>query len=448
MGCSFRGSIGARRGSTLRSVKASTRRRAVVDNTGLARRIGQRLRQARLAAGLTQQQLAGERYTKAYVSALENGLSKPSMAALTYLAERLGVPPEGFIGEESRSWGRLETDLALAAGRWDQAVDAYQGLLEPRLPRAQRAELLRGLAEGLARLDRGPEAAAAAAEAVQLFTGLGREADAALSSYWLSCAEYQQENTVEAIAILRGILDKIRGGLRVEPDFELRLLMALSSNESRDGNHAVALAYLEEIRGLAERLDDRRRAAYLYDLAYSYRETGDYEAAIRAGGASLALFRAAEAELEVAALENDLALSYVALGVTEKAEELARSSHARLARLGDERWLAHILDTEARIALARGSLDEARQSAGQALALARRTSNQKATISALVTLGRAARAQGQGAVAAAWYEEAAALARRAGRARAREVLGEWAQVVADSGDHERAFELMREAVNT
>ena len=50
------------------------------------------IRRARLAAGLTQQQLAAGRYTKAYVSALENGHSKPSMAALSFLAERLGLP--------------------------------------------------------------------------------------------------------------------------------------------------------------------------------------------------------------------------------------------------------------------------------------------------------------------------------------------------------------------
>jgi len=53
--------------------------------------------------------------------------------------------------------------------------------------------------------------------------------------------------------------------------------MAISSNESRDGNHAAALAYLEEVRGFAGSLDDRRRASYFYDLAFSYRETGDFE---------------------------------------------------------------------------------------------------------------------------------------------------------------------------
>ena len=58
-----------------------TRRRIVVDDSALADGIGGRIRQARLAAGLTQQQLAAGRYTKAYISALEKGHAKPSMAA-------------------------------------------------------------------------------------------------------------------------------------------------------------------------------------------------------------------------------------------------------------------------------------------------------------------------------------------------------------------------------
>lgn len=41
--------------------------------------------------GITQQHLAGDKYTKSYVSAIENGLILPSLPALVYLAVRLGV---------------------------------------------------------------------------------------------------------------------------------------------------------------------------------------------------------------------------------------------------------------------------------------------------------------------------------------------------------------------
>src|SRR5918999_2957243 len=93
-----------------------TRRRVVVDDRPLAQAIGQRLRQARLAAGLTQQQLAGERYTKAYISALENGIAKPSMAALNYLAPRLGKTASEILADPNPAWARVEADLGLPAG--------------------------------------------------------------------------------------------------------------------------------------------------------------------------------------------------------------------------------------------------------------------------------------------------------------------------------------------
>lgn len=426
----------------------TTHRRIVVDDSALARRIGSRLREARKAAGLTQQQLAEGRYTKAYVSALENGLSKPSMASLSFFAERLGMPVGRFVDGGPTAWSRLEADLALASGQWQQAADTYRGLLDADPTPPQRAELLLGLAEALARLDRGPAAAAAAGEAARLFTELARPADAALATYWLSCAEHEQGNTVEARTLLRGILDKVRAGLRVQPDYEIRLLMALSSNESRDGNHAAALAYLEEIR-VADRLDDRRRAAYLYDLAYSYRETGDFEGAIRAGIGCLALFQAAEAELESGALENDLALSYLALGNGEKAGELATCARARFERLDDGRWLAHVVDTQARIALAGGAADDGIRLAREALELAERSSNEKAAVSASLTLARAEIALGRNADALADYERAADLARHGtSTARLREVLAEWADMLARAGELERALDIMREALGS
>src|SRR3990170_2622204 len=70
--------------------KAATRSRA---RDALSLRVGRRIREARTRASLTQQEVAGERYTKAYVSALENGLIRPSVAALDYLASRLGTTP-------------------------------------------------------------------------------------------------------------------------------------------------------------------------------------------------------------------------------------------------------------------------------------------------------------------------------------------------------------------
>ena len=89
---------------------ARTRRVIVVDNSHVARRVGERIRQARTRIGLTQAQLAKGRYTAAYISALERGLAKPSMAALTFLSERLGVSVPDLVAEMGR---RLDVPVSI-----------------------------------------------------------------------------------------------------------------------------------------------------------------------------------------------------------------------------------------------------------------------------------------------------------------------------------------------
>lgn len=425
-----------------------SRTRPRIDDTPLARDMGERLKKARLGAGLTQQQLAEGRYTKAYISALENGLSRPSMAALNYLSDRLGITPSKLLNDEPAAWARLEADLALACGRWDDAITAYGQLLESATARETRAELLSGLAEAFYRRGKGSEAVTAAAEAAQIFHNAFRESEAALAEYWLSAAQFQLENMAEAKALLHSILARVRGGLIVEPDFHLRLVMALATNESREGNHATALAYLDEVRALAGGLDDRRRAIYLQDLAKSYRETGDFEAAVRSGVASLELFRKVEAERETAALENDLALSFTALGNTARAQEMIGSARATLERLQDDWTLAHILDTQAQVALARGNASEAASFATAALDHSERTRNLRAMTDSLLTLGHARTSLGDTEAALAAYERAGTAARELGSpALVRKALREWADALARAGNHERAFAVMRDALS-
>jgi tetratricopeptide (TPR) repeat protein len=233
----------------------------------------------------------------------------------------------------------------------------------------------------------------------------------------------------------------------VEPDFNLRLLLALSSIEAHDGEHAKALMYLQEVRGIADSLDDRRRATYLYDLAYAYRETGDTEAAIRTGLQSLALYRASGAEFEMAALENNLALAFLANGNIGRAVELVSAARTRFQQLHDDTWLAHVEDTAARIAMAEGKPEGARQKAEHAIDIARRTDNHRALASALVTRANALIAIGQVDEALSSFAEAAGIVRDAGpRALLRDVLGQWADLLAKHGEHEQAYALTREAL--
>jgi len=427
--------------------RTRTSARAAEKDRELARRIGQRIREARRRAGLTQQQLAGERYTKAYVSALETGIARPSMVALSYLSERLSLPASHFIDEAHPAWTRLEVDMRLAAGEWQPAADGYQTLLEDAPEDMARADLLRGLAEASARMDRGKETIAAASEAARLYADAGRHADAALARYWLAYGLYQSDNEPDARSLLTALLEQVRSGLAVEPDFEMRLLTSLAAVESHTGQAARALSYLEEARGLAADLDDRRRAAFLFNLAISYREVGDFEAAIRAGTQGMALYRAAGAIFESARIENDLALAYLATGHIERARELAADARQQIEEAGDERWMAAVLDTQAQVALAGGDASGAMVLAGAAREAADRSGNAYVALVSMITEARALRASGRHEEAEARFGDAARTARESRVPnRLREVLREWADLRADRGDHRGAYELTSEAL--
>jgi transcriptional regulator with XRE-family HTH domain len=427
--------------------RTKTTARATESDRELAKRIGQRIREARHRAGLTQQQVAGDRYTKAYVSALETGIARPSMVALNHIADRLNLPASHFIDAAHPGWTRLEVDMQLAAGEWQAAADGYRALLEDSPDEGSRADLLRGLAEALARLDQGKDTIAAASEAARLYGLASRDADAALARYWLAYGLYQSDNEPDARSLLNALLEQVRAGLHVEPDFEMRLLTSLAAVESRAGQAPRALAYLEEARGLAADLDDRRRAAFLFNLAISYREVGDFEAAIRAGTQGMALYRAAGAIFESARIENDLALAYLAVGQIGRARELASDARVQIESTGDERWMAAVTDTEAQVALAGGDTVGALRLAAEARDYAARSGNELASLAAMLTEARAMRIDGQLAGAEQRFAEAAALARSSRvPTRLREVLREWAGLRADAGDHRGAYELTSEAL--
>jgi tetratricopeptide (TPR) repeat protein len=424
------------------------RRSHVAADRPLAARIGARLRKARLEAHLTQAQLAAGRYTKAYVSALENGLSKPSMAALGFFSTRLGIPMERLLADEGPAWTRLEADLLLASGDWHGAVDAFGALLEDDTPARVRAELLLGFAEASARLEHATEAVRAASEAESLFRSQGRLSEAAWATYWQASGLYELEQGAQAAALLERTLDAIAAGLTVDPDLPVRMLIALAMVASRDDEPERALAYLEQARGRLGDLDERKRAVFLFSLALSYHEVGDYEAAISTGTQSLARFRAAEADREAASLENELSLVYLALGNLGAARTHAREARQYFEREDDRRWLAHVTESEAQIALAAGDFKAAGTLAATAYELAVEVDNRKAMISAKLCLGRAERAAGDLDAAAATLEQAAQLARDLGRrGQLQSVLGEWSEVMADKGDLARAYQLSREALD-
>lgn len=83
-------------------------------------RVGRRLRELRLAAGMTQAELAGRRFSHAYVSVLEAGRREPSRAAVDYFAQRLGVAVEELWSEKGASWALEMAEDLRAEGQHAQ----------------------------------------------------------------------------------------------------------------------------------------------------------------------------------------------------------------------------------------------------------------------------------------------------------------------------------------
>jgi transcriptional regulator with XRE-family HTH domain len=422
------------------------RRSLALEDRDLARQIGTRLKTARLRAGLTQQQVADGRYTKAYVSALENGLIKPSMAALRFLAVRLGTTPSELLSEPEERWSRLEAELRLASGDWQTAIDGFEGLLESEPRGAERARVLVGLAEALVRVGRASEAIHVASDADERFRRAGLVDDARRARYWLASGHHHADNPVEARILYEQLLAEDSEANPLGPDFRVRILVSLASALSHSGEPKRALQLLEEARGIGADLDDRRRGSLLFSLAIGYRSTGDFEAAIRTGLQALALLRAAEAVVETASIENELALIFLGLGNLKQARQHAAEAHTAFDGLHHDFLLSHVLETEAQIALADGKADIATKRAAEAAELAHRSGNQKAEISALLTEARAARYRKDHARASEILATATELARNGPKPRLRDILGEWSELLAESGDHLRAYELSREAL--
>ena len=69
--------------------------------------LGEKIRMARLEAGLSQRQLCGEEITRNMLSLIEHGSAKPSMKTLRYLSGQLGKPMSYFLEEDARDPSEL-----------------------------------------------------------------------------------------------------------------------------------------------------------------------------------------------------------------------------------------------------------------------------------------------------------------------------------------------------
>ena len=92
--------------------------------------LGKRLKEVRLALGLSQRALCGDAITRNMLSQIENGSARPSMDTLKYLAGQLGKPVSYFLEEETvTSPNQAVMARAREAGRagdWRGVLDALE----------------------------------------------------------------------------------------------------------------------------------------------------------------------------------------------------------------------------------------------------------------------------------------------------------------------------------
>ncbi len=97
--------------------------------------LGERIRTARLRAGLTQTQVAGDAVSVGYVSRIESGQRRPDTGLLVGIADRLAVTVDELllgVAPDRIAELRLQLDhaeLALATGSPDQALEIVSRIL-------------------------------------------------------------------------------------------------------------------------------------------------------------------------------------------------------------------------------------------------------------------------------------------------------------------------------
>ena len=105
--------------------------------------LGEKIRKARLEAGLSQRQLGGEEITRNMLSLIEHGTAKPSMKTLRCLAQRLGKPISYFLEDGASDPSDLiqsvenlrQAQEALAEGKDIYAAQLLEQVASPPLLR-------------------------------------------------------------------------------------------------------------------------------------------------------------------------------------------------------------------------------------------------------------------------------------------------------------------------
>jgi tetratricopeptide (TPR) repeat protein len=343
-------------------------------------RLGERVRQLRVAAGLTQTDLAGERFSKEYVSQIERGKTRPTRETIEWLAAKLGADA-GFLergvstDERSRVEGMLARAEALAnAHRYDEAVDELENSRTAVMATGAIELEARALStEAWARMERGE-----VKPALQLLErcrtindGPGfSDVDRAQVLFRMAVCRYHLSSIASAVALFSEAL-KLAEGSGLPCDLLRSEILGWRSRcYRRQRDLEAAREDVERALELAQSLDDHRTMANVYFQASLVSERmGHWVLARSYAERAKAYYEQLNDERNVGRLLNNLGGLNFQLGKPERAVEDLKSAYTVLLDKGSDAEAANVVSSLAHVHLMTGQVESAEKEARHALEL-------------------------------------------------------------------------------
>ena len=369
--------------------------------------LGDRLRQLRVAHGLTQTELAGERFSKEYVSQIERGKTRPTGETITWLAARLGVD-QSFLetGVSSNERDRIESVVARAEAasesqRYDEAVETLAGVKDAlRAANAPDLQLRSLLAEAWARMYRGEirQAMTLLAEAREVaeqpaFT----DVDRAEVLYRLGCCRVKLSSISTAVALLSEALQLAdRSGLPCDR-LRAHILEWRARCYQRQRDYEAAREDVERALELADTLNDKATCAHVYFQASLLAErNGRYVLARSYAERAKGLYEEVSDQVNAGNLLNNLGGLNFLLGKPDEAIAHLKDAFRVALEVGSDLNAAYAVSSMAQVHLRTGQLELAEQHARHALELlAGREEVLEEVGNAQLVLGRSLMEQGR-----------------------------------------------------
>ncbi|MGH3022363.1 MAG: helix-turn-helix domain-containing protein [Gaiellaceae bacterium] len=342
--------------------------------------LGQRLRKARVAAGLTQSELAERRFSKQYVSQIERDHLRPSADTLRWLADRLGVDSQYLAtGVDTRERDRLESlvvrgEAAVEAHEYGEAITILAGV-SGGLPAESTADLeLRALlAESWARMYIGEmrEALPLLARARELVEGPSfSDVDRAEVLFRVGCCRYRMASVTTAMALFTQALELAEGSGIPCDRLRSRIFGWRSRCYRRQRDWEAASEDVERALELAEGLDDRRATADAYFLGALVAERrGQWLAARKYAERAKILYEEIEDRANTGKLLTTLGGLTFLLGKPDESIPFFKQAFAVALEVGSDADAAQAVSSLAQVHLRSGEVGLAEEQARHALEL-------------------------------------------------------------------------------